>query len=303
MKTKIYYFSGTGNSLVIARDVAKKLKAELVPIASIINENSIQPDADRIGIVFPVYNHGVPFIIKRFVDKLNNLNNKYVFGICTYGDSPCLSMEYLSNFLQQKGSVLSGGFAVKMPYNYISPTLKIKSFFSSFTLREIPFNKQQQMFKDWENRLEVIYGYIKEYKTGLIETKAESIERLVDKLNLRESLQKAAWLKVAGFRGHTDLSFIESIQLMDYGFKSDEKCISCGGCERICPVNNIKLSKGKPLWQHKCEQCFACLQWCPKAAIQFGEKTTGKKRYYHPDVKISDILNKKIIVFNEEDSR
>ncbi|MCB2357259.1 hypothetical protein [Clostridium estertheticum] len=41
----------------------------------------------------------------------------------------------------------------------------------------------------------------------------------------------------------------------------------------------------------KCEQCFACLQWCPQKAIQYGKKTAMRKRYHHPDVEIADILN------------
>ena len=77
---------------------------------------------------------------------------------------------------------------------------------------------------------------------------------------------------------------------MDSGFYADENCINCQTCEKICPVNNIKMKKKKPVWQHNCEQCFACLQWCPKQAIQFGEHTIGNKRYRHPDVKAADLM-------------
>jgi len=44
------------------------------------------------------------------------------------------------------------------------------------------------------------------------------------------------------------------------------------------------------MWQHHCEKCFACLQWCPQEAIQFGSKTSGRKRYHHPDVKLADMV-------------
>src|SRR5690554_2082546 len=52
MKTVIYYFTGTGNSLAAARKVAAALgETELVPIASLaITPGTITPDADRVGI-------------------------------------------------------------------------------------------------------------------------------------------------------------------------------------------------------------------------------------------------------------
>ena len=91
-KAVVYYFSGTGNSFAVARDIARKINGELISIASVIDEESIKTDADMIGIVFPVYNQGIPYIIKRFINKTKySLGEKYIFGVCTCGDSPCLS--------------------------------------------------------------------------------------------------------------------------------------------------------------------------------------------------------------------
>ncbi|MHB1395033.1 MAG: 4Fe-4S binding protein [Clostridia bacterium] len=135
----------------------------------------------------------------------------------------------------------------------------------------IPFEKQQKMFKDWEKKLESVSQFVNTRKEGIPETSARVIEHLVDFLNLRETLQKAAWLKIAGFEGHTDLPFQESIQLMDHGFNCDDKCINCNICSKVCPVKNIKMVEGRPVWQHQCEQCFACVQWCQ---ICFIMKTT-----------------------------
>jgi ferredoxin len=198
----------------------------------------------------------------------------------------------LDKLIKAKEGKLAAGFAVKMPYNYISPTMVFKDFLKSFTLREIPFEKQQKMFKDWEKKLEIVSQFLNTRKEGISETNARIIEHLMDSLNLRETLQKSVWLKIAGYKGHTDLPFQESIQLMDYGFNCDDKCISCNICLKVCPAKNIEIVNGRPVWQHKCEQCFACVQWCPKEAIQFGNKTSGKKRYHHPDVKVSDMFGK-----------
>ena len=78
---------------------------------------------------------------------------------------------------------------------------------------------------------------------------------------------------------------------MDKQFWVTDRCNSCGICVKVCPVNNINLIEGKPVWQHKCEHCLGCLQWCPKEAIQFGKSTAKRKRYHHPDIKVQDFMN------------
>ncbi len=287
---KVFYFSGTGNSLAVARDLALKLKAEMISIASIIYQEKINI-GDNFGIVFPVYNQGIPYIIKRFVQKLDNIEKKYIFSICTYGNNPGISLKYLASEIKKIGGNLSCGFAVQMPYNYVTPSLTLKKFFKSFTLREIPIEKQENMFYNWKNKLEEIYEYINNENVGKIETKAKVIENIIDFLNLREVLQKRVWLKIGNFKGKTNLNFLESIQLYDHAFHCDDNCSSCAICKNVCPIQNIEIKNNKPIWLHHCEQCFACLQWCPKEAIQFGEKTKNKKRYHHPDVSLKDLIN------------
>jgi Pyruvate/2-oxoacid:ferredoxin oxidoreductase delta subunit len=77
---------------------------------------------------------------------------------------------------------------------------------------------------------------------------------------------------------------------MDKSFWADEKCNNCAICEKICPTQNILIKSSKPVWQHRCDQCFACLQWCPEEAIQYGKNTSKKKRYRHPEIKLSEML-------------
>jgi MinD superfamily P-loop ATPase len=77
---------------------------------------------------------------------------------------------------------------------------------------------------------------------------------------------------------------------MDRAFWVDEKCTAGGICARACPVSNIEMVKDRPVWQHRCEQCFACLHWCPEEAIQFGSNTSSGKRYHQPDVTLADMV-------------
>ena len=68
-------------------------------------------------------------------------------------------------------------------------------------------------------------------------------------------------------------------------FKADDKCNSCGLCEKVCPYNNIKMYEGKPMWSQHCTKCMACICRCPQEAIQYGKRTKNKGRYYNPLLK------------------
>lgn len=64
------------------------------------------------------------------------------------------------------------------------------------------------------------------------------------------------------------------------GFHTTDKCISCGKCEGLCPLNNIILVDGKPKWGENCTHCMACICGCPTYAIEYKNKTKNRRRYY-----------------------
>lgn len=63
-------------------------------------------------------------------------------------------------------------------------------------------------------------------------------------------------------------------------FRTTEKCITCGKCVRVCPLNNIQLIDGKPAWGKNCTHCMACINYCPTAAIEYGKQTKDRPRYH-----------------------
>ena len=74
-----------------------------------------------------------------------------------------------------------------------------------------------------------------------------------------------------------------SVMISAKNFRVTEKCNGCGKCEQRCPLNNVKLTNGKPVWGKKCTHCMACIAGCPAEAIEYGKKTVGKPRYYLGD--------------------
>jgi len=56
MSTEIYYFSGTGNSLYVARELQKRIpETNLIPIVSLLNKDVIEIKGETLGLVFPIH--------------------------------------------------------------------------------------------------------------------------------------------------------------------------------------------------------------------------------------------------------
>ena len=62
-------------------------------------------------------------------------------------------------------------------------------------------------------------------------------------------------------------------------FYATNDCISCGKCVKVCPLNNIHVEDGKPVWGENCTHCMACICRCPKEAIEYGKHSRGLIRY------------------------
>lgn len=56
-------------------------------------------------------------------------------------------------------------------------------------------------------------------------------------------------------------------------------CISCSKCVNMCPLNNIQIENGLPVWGNSCTHCMACICHCPKEAIEYGKHSRGLIRY------------------------
>lgn len=259
MKNVIFYFSGTGNSLITARNIAEKIdNTEVVPIASSMDKNIQVFDYERVGFAFPIYYSSVPAIVKQFIGKLNFNKSQYIFGVITFGGTYGMALGQLDQCIAERGGVLSAGFPVRMPGNYVDKYGAFPSFL------------QRMMFKGEKKKVNGISDIVRE--------------------------KKAAQISKGGFLARNSADSVNKI-LSDFGsmaknFRTTDKCNGCGTCERVCPTCNIDLVDMKPVWGNKCEHCVACIQWCPAQAIEYAEKTINRKRYRNPEIKVSDMMRK-----------
>ena len=258
MKTIIYYFTGTGNSLAAARKIAAALgDCELIPIASQKNiPGDIIPPADRVGIVAPVYDFGLPSIVAEFAGRLDLKKAGYTFCVMTMGGMGASALHQMNAIVTKKnGRPLDAAWVVQMVGNFV------------------PLYSPPE-------------GTKKEKALAGADAKIQDIAGMIDKgITVRPGFSPVSSL----LKGLMYDGFISKIHESDKQFVSDDNCTHCGTCSNVCPVKNIEMVDEKPEWQHHCELCMACLNFCPAKAIQWGPKTKARGRYRHPDVKIADM--------------
>ena len=256
MGTKLYVYTGTGNSLWIARQLAQELReATIEPIPYLSRDFKVE--ADRVGIIFPVHIWGLPSHVIQFINHLQANPETYFFALAVNAGQPAATLLQLKKLMSTQGWSLALGYSIVMPSNYTpwgGPG---------------PIDAQQRLFSKAQEKVKAIAGTI-----------LRGERRKVDRGPLWQNIV-FSWIYKMSFR---------SVPKMDKKFWVDDKCNSCGICLNVCPASNIEMINEKPAWLHRCEQCLSCLQWCPQEAIQYGKKTVKYPRYHHPDVILEDIL-------------
>ena len=250
---RIYWFSGTGNTLKLAQDFAAAFgDAELVPITSLPQQET-PLEGDTVGIFFPVYCFGIPRIVSRFLIRARVRNGKspYIYAVSTSAGMSGSALPMAKELLAKSGLTLSAGFSFNLPGNYIQ-------------LYGPPGEARQK--KEFEKAAKKLVHAVKAVNDRKILKPERSFfpMNIIGKLVARRA--------------------ISCLPAADRWFWVDSKCDCCGLCAKICPVSNIELDGGRPKWKRNCEQCMACLQWCPKEAIQFRNASEGRRRYRCPGI-------------------
>ena len=112
----ILYFSGTGNSLYVAKKLAELTGDTAVPISAI--HERCQRIQDRIiGFVFPVYFGDLPEPVQDFIRQVRFQKSTYFYGIATCGSAPGRSLRTMDRILRRQHCSLSYGAVLPMIAN------------------------------------------------------------------------------------------------------------------------------------------------------------------------------------------
>lgn len=285
MSTEIYYFSGTGNSLHVAKELQKRLPgAELVPILGREGKKSVRTRAETVGFVFPHYASSLPKVVRAFIEKLDLGSVHYLFAIATRGGTKTWAFVEIDGILEEKGRKLDSFFAITMPGGNDA---LVKGYADQITEERI-----RRLESEMLARLDAIQRIIenrevsREEDLGTVEPPSllKPFIPLID--------AASPFLVRLGRR-------VES----SFDFYYDQECTGCGVCERVCLASKVQMVDERPAWQKavKCHGCFACLSFCPEESIQVKSKwylksyTEQNGRYHHPEISAKDIARQKMV--------
>ena len=261
VRKMIFYFSGTGNSLQAAKNIAKHNNEKLISMAAAINsgKDSFEYNLEEneiIGFVYPIYAWAPPKMVLRFIErlKLNNYNDNYVFSVATCGENIGNTLKVFEASLKKKNLKLDSGFSIKMPNNYI--------IIGNVDSKEVEAKKLSAAEVTFKHINEVI----KEKKRGIFEVEKGFAPGILTSV-INPLFNKNA---------------VDTKK-----FYANEDCTSCGICEKVCNCKNVKVNE-KPIWGANCTQCLSCLHLCPTKAIQYGKGTEKKGRYRNPNIGIEE---------------
>ncbi len=232
------YFSGTGNTKHCTEYLLQRLDSKAT-VYSIENENVVDAiiSSDEIIFAYPVYYSNLPKIVRDFIVKNFAIwQNKKIFIIATMalfsGDGAGCSARLFKKY----GAKILGGLHIKMPDCIGDVKILKKSLADN---RKIVAIADQKL----DNALDKILSG--EYPKNGLGFASRLVGLFGQRLYFRKKTKK----------------YYSGIKI------NNKKCVACGLCVSVCPMQNIELKDNKITNICKCTMCYRCFANCPKQAI------------------------------------
>ena len=243
----VFYFSGTGNSQLAARQTAELLGDECVSINACLKEGNKKTfHSERpLVVVAPTYSWQMPKVVERWIRETEFEGTKDIYIVLTCGGSVGNAAAYAKKLCAEKGLHFSGLALVAMPNNYVA-------------LSNTPDKAEC---------------------AAILEKAEERIVSLAALIQKGEPFPEAAISFKDRMNSGPVNGLFYALFVHDKGFAASEACVSCGKCAQRCPLNNIRISDGKPVWNGNCTHCMACIGGCPTEAIEYKSASKVNRRY------------------------
>ena len=245
----VIYFSATGNTEFVAKEIAKRLDDECVNILDRVRNNDYSGFHSEKPFIIcaPIYVCEIPRFMAAYLKKITFSGSKDVYCIFTSGGYCGIAGNLMKWMFRNKKMKYHGHAEFKMPRNYVA-----NDHYPMLEKEEI-----EKRIIDSYNRVDDVVGKIKE--GNRLKARHVWLWEIIVTLPFNP-----VWCK---------------IKLTTKDFYTNDKCVNCGKCESLCPLNNVKIIEGKTIWENNCTHCMACIGNCPTKAIEYGTITKEKSPY------------------------
>lgn len=238
----LYYFSGTGNTALVANTVKETFvqlgyAVDLVRIEDVLKQ-ALPLDLSRhefVGIGAQVIGYGTPHLVLDFIHRLPSGQGQKVFIFRTAGG--VAPINYNASKVMIRRLARKGYDVVYERLFSISSNWIVR--FEDNVIRQLVAATQRKAALMCQ---EVVQGRRRYLKTGL---------------GLQLQMETVAFLSRWFFR------------LVGQDYRVGAACSHCGLCVRNCPTNNIYEQNGQIKFKLSCASCLRCIYSCPQQAIQF----------------------------------
>ena len=245
----VLYFSATGNTEFIAKELAERLDDECVNLLERVKTNNHEPLSSEKPFVIcaPVYVCEMPRFMAKYLKEQTFEGNREVYFIFTSGGYCGISGVLAKKIVKKKKMIYRGHAEFKMPRNYVANNA-------------YPMLEKEET----EKRIRACYTQVEKVAQDILGGNKLSARHVFLFETLITLPFNPIWCKR---------------KLTADDFYATDACIGCGKCAKVCPLNNIKITDKKPVWEHQCTHCMACIANCPTNAIEYGNITQDKERY------------------------
>lgn len=247
----VFYFTGTGNSLYIA----KQIEASPRSIPREMRKEQREFSAESIGIVAPIYGHELPAMVKDFLKK-SAFHTDYFYLILTYGNRHGGAAELAKEYCEGCG----------ITPDYINVIVMVDNWLPGFDMEE-----QKRIDKGIEKNLAVILEDLrsrKRFVSPVTETDRAAHQEFLSRMS---RMPADAWQHLIRVKdGCIGCGICEKV------------CPS--GSIRLADGKAVHTSG-------RCQTCLACAHACPQKAIGLTvpEKNPGA-RYRNEHISLKEIV-------------
>jgi len=260
MKSIIYYFSGTGNNLAIARQLAKELgETTILPMSQLLQNKVIPDEYEWVGFTSPSYFSHVPPYVEECMKNIIFTEKQKIFLIAGCAGNRGLAIQDMRKHVNNSNKQVDLEYMVTLSGNYILSYGAFPMWYQKF------FTKQSYR---------KIHKIAQDIKCG------RKMKSLGKGIFYQEKYEEALRESIAKYSE------------IGKQFEVSYKCTACGVCAKICPVGNISMINGKVTFGDNCNQCMGCIQWCGNHAIDWEGKAEKRKRYHHLDIKRQELFQR-----------